>query len=79
MATNNAHIPDDLLTAVNAVAQAEGKTIDDILAEAARRYLAHKELDDLVERGRSYSQRLDRKPSDVARLIQESRTEQRGR
>ncbi len=25
MVTNNAHIPDDLLTAVNAVAQAEGK------------------------------------------------------
>jgi len=68
MATNNAHIPDDLMTALRAAARAEGKTAD-----------AHKELDDLVERGRSYSRRLGRKPSDVARLIQETRAGQRGR
>ena len=79
MAANNAHIPGDLLNAVSAAAQAEGKTADELLAEAARRYLAHKELDGLVERGRSYSRRLNRKPSDVLRLIEESRNEQRGR
>ena len=49
---NNAHIPHELLTAVNAAAQAEGKTADDLLAEAARRYQEHKELDELVEHGR---------------------------
>lgn len=79
MATNNAHLPDDLLVALTAAAQAEGKTTAEILAEAVQRYLAHKELDGLVERGRSYAERLGRKPSDVARLIRESRTGEHGR
>ena len=48
---NNVHIPDQLLSAMNVAAQAEGKTADELLADAARRYLAHKELDDLVESG----------------------------
>jgi hypothetical protein len=79
VATNNAHIPDDLMTALRMAARAGGRSADALLAEAARRYLDHKELDALVERGRSYARRLGRKPSDVARLIEETRARRRGR
>jgi hypothetical protein len=38
MATqNNLHIPDDLLSAVTAGASADGKTTDELAAEALRR------------------------------------------
>ena len=79
MATHNVHIPDDLLNAVIVAAQAEGRTPEELLAHAVGQYLAHRDLDDLVARGRAYSRHLNRKPSDVLRLIQESRNEQLGR
>jgi len=66
---NNARIPDELLTAVNAAAEAEGKTSDDLLAEAARRYLEHKKLDDLVARGRIHAQRTGRRSSDSVTAV----------
>ena len=65
MATNNLHIPDDLLNAATAIAQADGKTTDELAADAVRRYLAHRKL--------GYTE------ADVPRLIAESRREQRGR
>ena len=38
MATrNNLHIPDDLLSAVNEAANAEGKTTDELAADALQR------------------------------------------
>ena len=42
MATNNLHIPDDLLNAANIAALAEGKTTDELAADALRRYLVQK-------------------------------------
>jgi hypothetical protein len=60
MATNNVHIPDELLTEVTAQAQAEGKTADDLMTEAARRYLDHNGLDELAGRGRSHAERVGR-------------------
>ena len=62
-----------LSVAVNAAAQAEGKTADDLLAEAARRYLEHKELDELVERGRSHAARTGRRPSDAVMAVRDIR------
>jgi hypothetical protein len=70
---NNAHIPEELLTAVNAAAQAEGKTADDLFAEAARRYLEDKERDELVERGRSHAARTGRRPSDAVAAARDIR------
>jgi len=52
MAANNVHIPDDLLSEMNAAAQAQGKTADDLVAEAARLYLEPRSLDDLAAHGR---------------------------
>jgi hypothetical protein len=79
MATqNNLRIPDELLSAVNEAASAEGKTADEVAADALRRYLAHRELDDLGQYGREQSRRLGYTESDVPRLIAESRRENRG-
>jgi hypothetical protein len=59
MATgNNLHIPDDLLTAVNEPASADGKATDELAADALRRYLAHRKLEELGQYGRQQSRRL---------------------
>jgi hypothetical protein len=80
MATrNNLHIPDDLLSAVNELAEAYGKTTDEIAADALRRYLAHRKLEELGKYGRERSRRLGYSEADVPRLIAESRRENRGR
>ncbi|MCU1233825.1 MAG: CopG domain protein DNA-binding domain protein [Candidatus Solibacter sp.] len=79
MATNNLHIPDDLLNAMNAVAQADGKTADELAADALRRYLAHRKLDELGKYGRDRARKLGYTEADVPRLIAESRREHRSR
>jgi hypothetical protein len=74
MATgNNLHIPDDLLSAVHEVAVADGRSTDDLAAEALRRYVAHRKLVDLGEYGRGQAERLGYTEADVLRLIDESR------
>lgn len=79
MATqNNLHIPDDLLSAVNEAASADGKSTGDVAADALRRYLAHRKLDELGKYGREQSRRLGYRKADAPRLIAESRRERRG-
>jgi hypothetical protein len=79
MATqNNLLIPDDLLCTVNEAAGADGKTTDEIAADALRRYLAHRKLEELGKDGREQSLRLGYTKADVPRLIAESRRENRG-
>jgi hypothetical protein len=74
MATqDNLHIPDDLLSAAHEAAIAEGRTTDELVADALRRYLAHRNLDELGQYGRELSRRLGRTEADVLRLIAESR------
>lgn len=75
---NNLHIPDDLLTAVNEAASADGKTTEELAADALRRYLAHRNLEELGKYGREQSRRLGLTEADVSRLIAESRRENRG-
>ena len=83
MATqNNLHIPDipdDPMSAVSEAASADGKTTDELAAEALRRYLAHRNLEELGRYGREQSSRLGYTEADVPRLIAESRRENRGR
>jgi len=80
MATqNNLHIPDDLVSAVSEAASADGKTTDEIAADALRRYLAHRKLEELGQFGRDQARRLGYREADVPRLIAESRIENRGR
>jgi metal-responsive CopG/Arc/MetJ family transcriptional regulator len=75
---NNLHIPDDLLSAVNEAASADGKTTDELAADALRRYLAHRKLEELGKYGREQSHRLAYTEADVPNLIAEFRRENRG-
>ena len=75
VATNNLHIPDELLNAATVIAQADGKTTDELAADALRRYLAHRKLDELGEYGRERARKLGYTEADVPRLIAESRRE----
>jgi hypothetical protein len=74
---NNVHIPDDLFSAVNEAAIADGKTTDEIAADALLRYLAHRQLEELGQYGREQSTHLGYTEADVPRLIAESRREHR--
>lgn len=79
MATNsNIRIPDDLLAQLQATAAAEGKSADDLAAEAVKRDLARRFLEKL---------RRERKPSGmteeeeieyVTKVVHEYRAENRG-
>ena len=73
MGANNIHIPDDLLNEMNALAQAQGKTLDHLVAEAARRYLEHKALDDLAARGRTHAGQAGRTASDAVAAVRDVR------
>ena len=55
-----------------------GKTTDEIAADALRRYLAHRKLEELGKYAREQSHRLGYTEADVPRLIAESRRENRG-
>jgi len=74
---NNLHIPDNLLSAVNEAASADGKTTDELAADALRRYLAHRKLEEPRNHGREQSPRLGYTEAEVSRLIAESRRENR--
>ena len=79
-ANTNVHLPDELLAQAQQIAQAEGKTADDIAAEAMRKLL----IDRFWERNKQQS--LERRGSMtdeqveeyVNRLIHEYRAETRG-
>ena len=73
MAANNVHIPDDLLSKMTAAALAQGKTADDLVAEAAGLYLEHKALDDLAASGRTHAKRAGRSASDAVAAVRDIR------
>jgi metal-responsive CopG/Arc/MetJ family transcriptional regulator len=75
----NVAIPDDLLAAVAEAAEAEGKTPDEVIEAATRRYLARERLDRFVRQNEERAHALGITESDVPRMVKEWRQEQRGR
>ena len=73
MSGNNVHIPDDPLSEMNAAAQAQGKTADDLVTEATRLNLEHKALDDVAARGRAHAERAGRSASDAVTAVRDLR------
>jgi metal-responsive CopG/Arc/MetJ family transcriptional regulator len=53
----NVHIPDELLNELARLAEAQGTTVDELVATAVRTFLEHKALDALAIRGRIYAER----------------------
>ena len=75
----NVALPEDLLTAASEAARAEGKTAEELIETATRRYLAHDRLERFVRRNEQRARELGITESDVPRLVQEHRREKRGR
>jgi predicted transcriptional regulator len=77
--TRKVALPDDLLEAVDRLARDTGKTKEQVIEEATRRYLTQERLDRFVRRNEQRARELGIAEADVPRLIEEQRREQRGR
>ena len=77
----NLRVPEDLLVAIAVAARSEGKTPDELTADAMRRYLARRKLDELGRYGQEQTCRLGMSVAEgeaeavVERVIAESRRE----
>jgi len=83
-ADNNLHIPGDLLSQAEKLAATQGRTADDLAADALKRYLAHEWSNKIEREGQKRRQQLGLKSDEeveaaVERAISEYRNEQRGR
>ena len=81
---NNLHIPDDLLAQAEKLAASQGRTANDLAADALNRYLAHEWLNKIEHEGQERRRQLGLKSDEeveavVDRAISEYRNEQHGR
>ena len=76
-AANNISLPEPLLAEIQSVAQAEHRTVDEVLTDAVKRYVEDRSWTKLLDYGAERAKALGVKESDVDRLIAESRAEQR--
>jgi metal-responsive CopG/Arc/MetJ family transcriptional regulator len=76
-AVNNISLPEPLLTEIRSAAQEERRSVDELLAEAVKRYVEDRSWTKLLDYGAERAKALDVKESDIDRLITESRAEQR--
>jgi hypothetical protein len=77
-AANSLSLPDPLLAEIQIAAQAEHRTVDEVLADAVKRYLEERSWTRLLDYGAERAKTLGIKESDIDRLIAESRAERRG-
>lgn len=76
-ATNNISVPEPLLEQIRSAAQAEHRSVDEVLTDAIKRYVEERSWAKLLNYGADRATALGVKESDIDRLIAESRTEQR--
>lgn len=84
MAANTIHIPDDLLAQVERMAASQGRTADELAADALKRYLAREWVNRITREGEENRLRLGLHTEEdveayVNGKIAESRSERRGR
>ncbi len=72
-------LPDDPLTAVAEIARAEGRTSEEVIAEATRRYVSRERLDRFVRRNEQRASELGITEADVPRIVKDFRREHSGR
>jgi len=70
-------LPDELLTAVGEIARASGKTPDEVVEKATRRYVAHEGLDRFVDHNSLRAAEAGITESDVPHIVKQWRTEHR--
>ena len=81
-AQNNLHIPDDILAQARKRAESQGRTADELAADALKRHLAHEMLNGLskgAEERRRAFQTDDEAQDYVQQVIAQDRSERRGR
>ena len=81
---NNLRVPDELRAQAAEIADRQGRTADDLVADALRRYIAHERLEELSRYGRERAKEagLDKLTEEqalafVERVVDENRTEHR--
>ena len=79
MATINPDVPEELLAQLQEKAAAEGRSVEELAAEALKRSLSEHSWQDLLEYGRKNAVASSFTEQDVPRLVKEWRREQRGR
>ena len=73
MAQDRALLSDELLREVQEAADAERRGVDEVLADAVRRYLDDRKWRNLLEAGSRRAQALGVTEDDVPRLVAEAR------
>jgi metal-responsive CopG/Arc/MetJ family transcriptional regulator len=76
-AANNISLPEPLLAEIQSAAQAEHRSLDEVLTDAVKRYVEERSWAKLLSYGAERAKTLGIKESDIDRLISESRAEQR--
>ena len=77
-AANNISLPEPLLAEIQSAAQAEHRTVDEVLTDAVKRYVGDRSWTKLLDYGAERANTLAIKESDIDQLIAESRAEQCG-
>ncbi|MCC6368825.1 MAG: hypothetical protein IT165_35330 [Bryobacterales bacterium] len=77
-ALHDISLPEDLFAAMKHAAEAEQRSVDDVLADAVRRYLDEHSWQELFAYGAERAKSLGLQDADVDRLIAESRANHRG-
>jgi metal-responsive CopG/Arc/MetJ family transcriptional regulator len=76
-AANNISLPEPLLAEIQSAAQAEHRSVDEVLTDAVKRYVEERSWAKLLSYGAERAKALGVHESDVDGLIAESRAEQR--
>jgi hypothetical protein len=74
---NNFSLPEPLLAQIQSAAQAEQRSVNEVLIDAVKRYVEERSWTKLLDYGTERAKTLGVKESDVDQLIAESRAEQR--
>ncbi len=73
---NNIHVPDELLAELQSKAAGEGKSVDELVAEALRLGLEDRAWRGLLEYGRKTGRESGYSESDVPEIVQRRRKAQ---
>jgi metal-responsive CopG/Arc/MetJ family transcriptional regulator len=76
---NTISLPDPLLAEVQVAAEAEHRSVEEVLQDAVQQYLENRSWVEMLGYGQERAKALGYNESDVDRLIAESRSEQRSR
>jgi len=78
MATGNSvSLPEELLAGIRTAAEAEQRSVNEVLADAVQRYLEDRSWTRLLDYGAERAKALGVEESDIDRLIGESRSQDR--